>query len=462
MRQMLQSPAGLVVGWLLALGLVVGTVFFQVVPLVSSHGTGIPGIGSAQNDYKHVWAGARLLNSGFSPYPPEVMLSAAAGYFQNEDRRFRTINPYVYPPFTAFVMQPLALLPFAQSVIAFLITNHLLLLGSLFLIAWAHGWRGDPWILVLMLAMVAFNATIFRQNNAGQLNLVLLFGYTLVYIGIMRGWTAPVLGAIAAFLALFKLSPGILLVWFLLRREWARAGWTVLFGILFTIITVAFYGWRVHLDFLPVLRDMGYGSSTWQEHGNTFWRDSYNMSFNALFHRIFVEHDGSGMTPWLSLSPTVANGLTWLASLGVLALFVKVSWRGRGNLAADYSTMILVSLLLPALFWDHYLTQALLPVMLLAILAGGLRESWQRWLVWGILAASVLLMSWTVRFHAVEWNSGPALLLHNLKLLPALMLLGVAVWLSRGDLSGSFKPGPPRDESNFGQDIPISGNERGA
>ncbi|MCC5875021.1 MAG: DUF2029 domain-containing protein [Candidatus Sumerlaeia bacterium] len=458
MMSLLQSRGGMVAGWLVAAGLLLGFVFFQVVPLVASHGTGIPGIASGQNDYKHVWAGARLLQSGFSPYPAEVMLSAAGGYAETEDHRFRTINPYVYPPFTALVMMPLAQLPFASSAVAFSILNHILLLGALFLAAWLLGWRGNPWVVVLLLAMVSFNATVFRQNNAGQLNVILLFGYTLVLVGIRRSWPTPVLGAIAAALALFKLSPGILLIWFLLRREWKRAGWMAAFTILFTLVTLVLFGWGVHWDFLPVLRDMGYGSSTWQEYGNTFWRDPYNMSFNALFHRLFVEHEGSGMVPWVALSPVVANGFTWLVSLMLLGLFAFVSWNQKIALSVSYSTMILVSLLLPALFWDHYLVQALLPVMLLSFVAFRLPGITHRWVLLGLIALSVVVLSWTVRFHGMDWNSGPALLLHNLKLLPALMLLGVAGWMV---FSGEPKPGAGPDQSKLTQETPISGNEPG-
>lgn len=458
MMALLQSRGGIIAGWVLVAALLAGFLLFQVKPLVADHETGVPGIASAQNDYKHVWAGARLLQAGFSPYPAEVMLLAAGGYAETEDRRFRTINPYVYPPFTALVMMPLAQLSFAQSAVAFALLNILLLLLALHLAAWAHGWRGNPWIVVALLGMVAFNATVFRQNNAGQLNTVLLFGYTLVYIGVGRNWPAPLLGFIAAALALFKLSPGILLVWFLLRREWRRAGWMAGFCVLLSLVTVALFGWSVHWEFLPVLRDMGYGSSTWQEYGNTFWRDPYNMSFNALFHRLFVDHEGSGITPWMSLPAIIANGMTWLVSLALLGFLAVTSWKARCQLPLSFSIMVLVSLLLPALFWDHYLVQALLPVILLAAVATRLPRGPIQWIVPGLLVASVVVMSWTIRFHAMDWNSGPALLLHNLKLLPALLLLGVACWMA--SVQG-YKPAGASGGSEFAQGNPHSGNEPG-
>src|SRR5690606_9376477 len=107
--------------------------------------------------------------------------------------------------------------------------------------------------------------TILRQNNAGQLNAVLFAGYAAVFLGLMRGWHPGVVGGLAAFLALFKLTPGILLIYFLCTRRWLHAAWMAGIGVGLTAMGMVLSGPRVWIDFLPVLSDMGYGKSTWAE-----------------------------------------------------------------------------------------------------------------------------------------------------------------------------------------------------
>ena len=410
------------VGYALAALFFVAYLLVQVVPLLGTRGTGIVALASHANDYKHIYLGSRMLADGLSPYNAENMLALAGDYSQRVDPRFRTILPYVYLPFTGFVMRPFSALPFAKSVAAFQIVNHLCILGGLIVAAWAAGWRRDGWSLAVLLAAVAFNTALQRQNNAGQLNAVLFFGMAVLAAGVLRGWHPALVGFIAAFLMLFKLSPGIFLIWFLLRREWTRAAWMIGWALVLTALTVAVYGLKVHLDFLPVLKDMGYGRSTWAEYGNTFWRDPYNQSFNALFHRLFVEYKDSGIVPWAHLSPTAANGMTWAVSLAILAAFAVGSWCKRlDSDAASFAMAVCASLLLPSIMWDHYLVQALLPAVLLA---GVYRD---RPGVLAALAAGIVIMSLPVALDQPAFCSGPGLLAMSFKTIAVLIPFAAAL-----------------------------------
>lgn len=403
-------------GYVVAALLLAAYLMLQVVPLLGTRGSGVVGLASHANDYKHIYLGSRLLADGVSPYPAENMLVVAGDYSQRVDPRFRTVLPYVYLPFTGFAMRPLSALPFAQSVVAFQLLNHACILGGLVLAAWAAGWKLNGWTMAVLLASVAFNAAVFRQNNAGQLNAVLFCGMALLAVAVLRGWHPAAVGFIAAFLMLFKLSPGIFLIWFLLRREWSRAAWMAGWALVLTGLTVAVYGLRVHLDFLPVLRDMGYGRSTWAEYGNTFWRDPYNQSFNGLFHRLFVEFKDSGIVPWARLSPTAANGLTWVISVAILAIFAAGSALKRpGTDAASFALAVCASLLLPSIMWDHYLVQALLPLILLA----GLHRDNPP--VLAALGAAVVAMSLPVALDQPAFQSGAGLLGMSFKMIAALI-----------------------------------------
>jgi hypothetical protein len=274
---------------------------------------------------------------------------------------------------------------------------------------------------------VAFNAALLRQNNAGQLNVVLLFCWALVYTAEKRGWHPAVAGVTAAFGALFKLSPGILIVWFLLRRRWHEAAWMVVAGLALMGISVGTYGLRVHLDFFPVLKDMGYGRSTWSEFGHTFWRDAYNQSFNSLFHRVLVQQPGSEIAPLFAGSAAIANALTWVCSLLVLAVFAIASWRDRSaGGGASLAVTLAASLLLPSICWDHYLVQ-LLPG-LLVLLSLVLAVDRCKAIYLSILLGAAVLISLPIQFH--EMGPGFGLILGSLKLPAALAVLLVGASLA--------------------------------
>jgi alpha-1,2-mannosyltransferase len=427
------SKGGVAVGYVLCAVVLFCYVFFQVLPLAGDGGprVDIPGIVSHQNDYKHVYLGSVLLNAGLSPYEvgdPEVpgnMRSVAGEYYgRGDDPRFYTILPYVYLPFTGSVMTPFTWLPFPKSVIAFMMVNHLCILSAVVLALLALGWRGDPWSLALVLAVVTFSHPVFRQNNAGQLNGVLLFGFSLLFLAMSRKWHASIVGLIAAFLMLFKISPGIFLIYFLLRRQWGRAGWMVAWAGGLMLLMVGLYGFDRHLEFLPILKDMGFGKSTWGALGHTFWRDDYNLSLNSLFHRLFVQYPGWDMVPWVSLSSKIANALTWAVALGLLSLFGYTIWKARGkgrDEAPAFAVAVCASLLLPSIMWDHYLVQFYLPAMIMFFVLKSL--GWR-----SVVLLMVVVASLPLHINDAFYHSGMGLLLGHVKLLSVLTIFVIGCY----------------------------------
>lgn len=436
-------------------------ILFQVAPLVSAGG-------GNQNDFKHIYIGSFLVVRDGNPYDA-AELFLMAEILADEDSRFeRGLLPYVYLPFTGIVLSPLTVLSFPAAVTWWQLINHVLLAGGVVLAACAARWPWSWKSVALLGAAVIWNFSIYRQNSAGQLNTVLFAGSAILVFGLFKRWSVVVLGALTAFLILFKLTPGIFLLYFLATRRWRLAGSTLAWiaGLLAVSLLIA--GVKTHLDFLPLLSGMGYGKSTWSEVGQTFWRDAYNQSVNAFLHRILVSWEGS--RPWLELGPAVANGLTWIVTLAILGLTGLVWWLLTPRLQAEetalraectgVSVAVMAGLLVPSLMWDHYLVQALLPAILLWT-HPSVRESR---IARGLLVAIVAVFSLGVEFQSLRLHlampgqplqlfpgflatgagqaigrvlfHGAALprwgflegLLGSLKLWPSLALFGLAVW----------------------------------
>lgn len=409
----------------------------------------VPSLGPAahMNDFKHLWAGAQMLAAGIDPYDRPTMVEFANA-MRAEDPRFASILPYVYLPFAGVVVWPLSQLPFATAALVWTLINHVLIIAGVAMAARAGGWRWSWPSVLLVGAAVAFNFAVWRQNSAGQMNAVLLAGWAAVALGLRDRWPAWSLGVLAAFMALFKVTPGILLIYFLLTRRWREAAWMASAGAALLLLTIGLVGIEPHIAFLRMLPDMGYGRSTWPEE-HTFWRDSTNQSINAFVHRVLV--DWPGFTPWVALGPAWADRLTMAATLAVVGVWVWGTMRTGGTLgtkgegaerqasiSVGFSLTVLVSLLVPSICWDHYGVQALVPALLLwNAVACRTRHT-----VRVIVAACVVVLAWPIAFEAgaawgiaevagtLDARRGAGLVFHSAKLWPLIILFLLGAWLA--------------------------------
>ncbi len=370
------------------------------------------------NDFKHIYLGSRMLDMGQDPYDAALFLKEASFH------GFTTVLPYVYLPFTGLVLRPLAQLEFPRAVKIFFGLNHFLALASVWLMASRK--RGDLfpreafWILYLAIFF-----PLTRNSTAGQLNVILLFCYALIgYLDSRR--LPPAVGALTAFAALFKLSPGILFLYFAWTRQWKNLKWSFAFLFLFMGISFAFSGWAVHKNFFPVMRQMSYGRSTWEEFGHDFYRDPFNQSLNSFFHHIMT--DNPHTSPWIPLGARAANSFTIMVSLIILAAALTSTRRAHdGNPSEEagesyrksaYAIFIMLSLLIPSLCWDHYFVQALLPMAFLLEILYDRKLSWRL----AVAAAAFFFLGIPWMFPADSFRHGPGILLMSLKLWAGLVV----------------------------------------
>jgi len=314
------------------------------------------------NDFRHLYVGAKIIRQGNNPYNAERMKYEA----------FRMglsgILPYVYLPFTGIAMSLLTFFSFLTAALLWFGINQLLVLLSLLLMLYNFYGKIRIKELGLWLVYVALFFPLTRNFTAGQLNGVLLFCYALTW-HFLKKQKFGFVGAIAAFATLFKLSPGILLLYFFWKRKFKALLWSMGFLVLFMLFSVIITSVDVHREFFPVLKQMSYGKSTWEkEEGHNFYRDPFNQSFNSFFHHAFTRNPYT--KPWAPLTKNKADILTFIVSLFLIAavLFLSAPKRKGEQFAEktqlrDFALFIMLSLMLPSLCWDHYLVQALFPLI---------------------------------------------------------------------------------------------------
>lgn len=374
------------------------------------------------NDFKHLYLGVEVLAAGGSPYDPALLFQAAHGH------GIRAINPYVYLPATGLMLRPMIWLGFEPAVRCWMIFNWLL--------AWTCVLAGPAWMRLPRPALARWVGALYlagalpfmRQMTAGQMNVAVL-GALIFSLGFfVRGrdfWGGVVLGLAGA----FKIAPLFMGLPLLLMRRPRGVGGLIAGFAAVNLAALAWAGWDVHMDAIPVIRAMGYGTSTWAEFGNDFYRDPFNQSFNSIFHHLFAENPYT--QPWIALGADWANRLTMAVSFAMLAAFaVFALLRARlysarrpwsENHTAQFHVATLLMLLLPSLMWDHYAVQTLGVMMWLAAGAGGLGLARGAALA---VAFAVLAIPWV--HHDQAYRAGAGILLMSLRLWGTLILLGLA------------------------------------
>lgn len=185
------------------------------------------------NDFKHIYLGAEILRAGCSPYDSDLLFLAA------EAHNVGAINPYVYLPFTGIVMSPLTFLQFDTAAKEWFLLNHIFLWSSILIIFFALRSKISLFKITFFIALTSIYFPFYRTLTAGQLNVFILFLFSLILLAHSYKnsfWT----GILIAFTTLFKLTPGILLLFFLLKRQWRVLFWASAGFFIFGIVRILF------------------------------------------------------------------------------------------------------------------------------------------------------------------------------------------------------------------------------
>jgi len=271
----------------------------------------------------------RDVAGGVDPYPvlgtPEVYGGSA----------------FVYPYVTALPFVPLGLLPTRTADLVFYLVSVAAVVAACRL----AGVRG-----ALATVAVLAAACTLRGLQLGTLNALLLLGVVACWR--LRDRALP-LAVVAAAVVVAKLFLAPLVVWMVLSRRWAAAGWTALFG---GVLLAG--GWalgpRGPADYLEMLRVL-------QQHERA---------------------DGWSLTRWLGVAGASPQVATVLAA-GVATVLVLGAWlavrRGYDPVLLFAATVV-GTLLASPIVWSHYLVLLLVPLLLVrapaAVLALAAVTSW--------------------------------------------------------------------------------------
>lgn len=274
---------------------------------------------------------------------------------------------YIYPPFFAGVMRPLARLPYQQAVAVWLVIETVCLIGGLVGLLTLTHWPGGRVGAAIALALLLLFTPAQEAILLGQVSPILLLLSVLALLLLSRS-TRPTQEFIAGILlgvaTLVKIFPIVLLLYLLLRRRWL----SVLGGAFGGVVCI-----------LAGLLWGGGWTNTWTYFA-TILPSRYTDSF------VFV-HLGNQSLTALFLRPMGDGPFPRALGLGAVLIVLIVTWLAPftphpQRLAREFALISMLPLLILSAVYSHLYVLLLLPMALLA-------QAWYNGAPW--LAAPLLL-----------------------------------------------------------------------
>lgn len=270
---------------------------------------------------------------------------------------FHTTGQFMAPPFTAIMMEPLALMPFRQSLLLWRLASTLMLIVALYFILRLSG---AEWSWPIQLVASAGVALSFFPSTEtiyqGQVDALVLLLWTLGAYLVHK--QQPVWSALSFALAtMLKVNPVLVCGVFLIRRQWRWLAAYLLWVGAFLGIGIWRLGWQNHVlwarSVLPIVScGVPYFAS----------KSLPTLVVNLYLRSVPLE---TANLPSIPMALCWFNkGLSFVLYGGALFYFWKKS-KSAANLVYEVIVLALVTLLIsPESFRHHYLL-AILPLLYL-------------------------------------------------------------------------------------------------
>ncbi len=299
--------------------------------------TGFPG---QEEDFQAYWAAVTAIHQHLFLYD------------SSRHEVFSSLTGFTYPPFAALIFAPLGLLNHHWAQIVFLwidlacaIAACIILMATVF-----PPFRGRTAIGIL-IALTWLPITYNAYH--GQVNALIFLLVVLGFRAYRNG--SSIRSAIwIALAAGIKVSPALLLILFLLRKEWKALGAGIATGVGTLLLGIAVLGWKpTHYWFATILPELS-GQNGWIQNQN------FNGVINRLFNHsvVYIQHP----LPIISVL-TLLFAVATAASL--VAMLLRLGSSTPRAREQQFGIAVMAILMAGAISWfPHY---TLLTVTLIAL-----------------------------------------------------------------------------------------------
>jgi len=331
---------------------------------------------------------------------------------------------YFHTPLWATLFIPLALQSVEQARLLWCCILFASLLGSVAAVdvlaarSSLSSYQRSLRLLVLTFLLFCFEPVYwgFREGQVDALILLLIAWWMVCSIS-RRSILA---GVILAFAAWIKMSPVLLIIVPMLRKQWGQLLGFIIGSLLsVALVSLSPLGLAAFSDFSSHFAALAAGSLEGHY--------EYNFAADISLLKPFGLHEVPALK-WIVRS---------MIFFGALLVLRCKPPPGSGNDYQPYGAAICMMLLLAPVLWFHHLAWLFIPVVALACQAPVDKESRVRFAV--VLIGSLFLASQTnlLHMHALSYGG---VLPHLTRLLPSLLIAGVLLLSFRLRQSQGFAP----------------------
>lgn len=215
--------------------------------------------------------------------------------------------------------------------------------------------------LITFVAVLNFNP-VFETIKWGQVNIIvycLMLGSLYFYLLNRKLFTSILLGTAI----IFKVIPGLLILYFLIRKEFKIVFLTFVTMLFFLGISISIFGINLHKDYFTVKLP---GASKFGYKG-----DIYDQSFQGMSFRLFWGDNGY-TNSWIdnfNFSKRVSSFLR-IGALLTLIIFLFNRKKNNDNKikSLEFALTIVTIHLFHSLSWEHHFVWSLYLYILLFII----------------------------------------------------------------------------------------------
>lgn len=370
--------------------------------------------GRGARDFTSYFMAYRSAELGRDPYSMrQVTLTA-------REHGLMRVHPFFYPPPFLLTLTWTGDLETKEAYLVWVSLDVLASLGAvLVLILW---WRPlHPLVPALLVLLLGLHTAIPNNYYMGQANHLVLVITLLGLWAEDRG--RPVLGGLFLGMAcMAKMSPALLVAWWLLHRRWTAVATSVVTALVLSGLVLPLVSLEQQVGFYTeVLPQFASG----RYNGLTVPIDIFaNHSIPNVLDQVFPSRHG----PELSDHAKLGARLIGVALVGGMAVLFRKEPHDAFARAAQIATVTTVMLLLPVYTYEHHLVWAVpaMAVGLIAIVSRRVSWLWVPAIVAAILALALDLKT------LKAWNHADPSVVYRESKFVALLVLGLtAAWLGR-------------------------------
>lgn len=302
------------------------------------------------SDFTKFYASAQQYTQGQDMYaevPFEAYGPLPAGFVVDGDALAGNMNP----PQVTLLLLPLTALPIRIALQVWVVLS--LALGIAGCMVLWFSLNSPPRLLAgllwLLCAFLVYYPTLLALQ-LGQLTFLTFLLLALAWREMRKDHKVAV-GLLLGLAVSIKIFIGLVIVYFLIRRQWRIVVWASVVVVGTTLLGIVAAGWESYVRYGATL-----GVVSW--HGS-----GMNASFGGLFYRFF---GGSLNEPLLQL-PVLSQSLTYISAAACFGVLAWLAWPRTAQRHAQTDALgiglaFAFALLISPLGWSYYF-----PILLVGI-----------------------------------------------------------------------------------------------